>query len=164
MFKDFYEKLNHWLHEKGYLLTVNFTSPPNTDKVEVNPTNAILWTEYLKEIIPEKEAALCFHNPHELVRLVDELLGFSNYTVEQQMRNLLEQSTLNSISSKLKNQLIHKMLEFHQQLPAWVDGSWHVKLIKNRLDTINEITSAFNFETSWSCASFLFRCGYMIPN
>ncbi len=57
-----------------------------------------------------------------------------------------------------------RMVEFHNHLPLWEDGSWHQQIQDHRYDTVKKLNRIAGFENDWEAASFLSNCSYWYPS
>lgn len=164
MFQRFHSIIKDWLEQEKLLPILETLYLPLIDAQETNPDNRTLWKNYLHAVLPPDYAGVLDIHSKIQEDLLNKLTGFSNYTIERKVLQLLKTSVLRFLNQKEQKYLTSKILNFQRQLNNWAAGKWHTDIKENRYAAFRAICSSHKFEDRWSCASFLSNCGYLIPS
>lgn len=164
MFKVFYDKIYDWLAINEYQPLVDSICENLLNSPFTLPDRKLLWDRYLTSVVPEKYLNILSSNKHLKQEIVDSLLCFSGYTIENRIKRLIDSKILRFLNPVEKQELIEKLFNFHNQLDAWTDGSWNNKINKNTKTTLNELNSSLMFNDKWVASRFLTECGYRYPH
>ncbi len=164
MFRKFHQTLQEWTQKEGLYPIIHQLSPDNWEDTKVPPGTVTLWQCYLREILPARFAKLFFSNSYTAGLFLNKLLAFSEYIMEQKIRQLIEKSWLNILSIPKQNNLTTKILVFQRQLGQWIDGYWHQQIRENKKEALDKLTNSLNFRDKWQTSRFLSQCGYFYPH
>lgn len=164
MFEDFYTTLMTWLQQKDYLATINSICQPLLALPEKNPDQKTLWNRFLKTLIPKNYHYFISLHPHLLETLVTDLTALNQYTVHKRIAKIIERNFSNILPSSDLANFKSQLLDFHNQLDLWADGSWHHQIQFDRLGTMEKLQRRIGFENDWETAAFLTACGYRFPS
>jgi len=164
MFEDFQNLLLNWLRQHNHLEFINSIGLSGPALHERKPDLKLLWDRLIRTLIPKSAQPFHFYHPHILEAIVSDLCGLSQYTSQQKIHQLVELH-ITPVFNQLDPAVVKdRMVEFHNHLPMWEDGTLHHQVQDHRYDTVNKLKRIAGFEDDWEAASFLSNCGYWYPS
>lgn len=163
MFNIFYDTVIKWLFENQHQPLVDSICREILNSPFSLPNRKLLWEQYLSSLLPTKYLNILKTYPALREDIVNNLLCFSGYTIENRIKKLIDGKILQFIDPEEKQDLVEKVFNFHNQLDRWTDGFWHNRIQENPQSALIEIDIQLKFSDKWSTSQFLTDCGYQYP-